>query len=92
LRENWKKWIIKKSLYDESTQQNQINRLENFITNPIVTAGVTNAIFLSCALFLDRSNYIIIPNKRWGNYDNIISRYLGAKIQSLNSLWIKNLT
>jgi aspartate/methionine/tyrosine aminotransferase len=82
LRQNWKKWIIKKSLYDESTQQKERKKLDKYVTTPIVTAGVTNAIFLSCALFLDRSNYIIIPNKRWGNYDNIVTRYLGAKIQS----------
>ena len=82
LRERWKKWIIKKSRYNEATEPQKISKLEKYITNPIVTAGVTNAIFLNCALFLNTSDYIILPNKRWGNYDNIVSKFLGAKIQS----------
>jgi aspartate/methionine/tyrosine aminotransferase len=82
LREKWKNWIIKKSLYREALEKEKISNLKKYTTIPIVTAGVTNAIFLSCALFLDKSDYIIIPNKRWGNYDNTISRFLGAKIHS----------
>jgi len=82
LRERWKNWIIKKSLYNEANDREKINKLMKYTTTPIVTAGVTNAIFLNCALFLNPSDYIILPNKRWGNYDNIVSKFLGAKIQS----------
>ena len=82
LRERWKKWIIRKSLYKETAEREKINKLGKFITNPLVTAGVTNAIFLNCALFLNPSDYIILPNKRWGNYDNIVSQFIGAKIHS----------
>ena len=82
LRERWKKWIIKKSLYNAAIDQEKIKKLEKYSTTPIVTGGVTNAIFLNCALFLNPTDYIILPNKRWGNYDNIISQFLGANIQS----------
>jgi len=82
LRKKWKQWIIKKSLYNETSQREKISKLEKYISDPIVTAGVTNAIFLNCALFLNPSEYIILPNKRWGNYDNIVSKFLGANIQS----------
>jgi len=82
LRERWKEWIIKKSLYNEATEHEKISNLKKYTTNPIVTAGVTNAIFMNCALFLNTTDSIILPNKRWGNYDNIISRFLGANIQS----------
>ncbi|MEJ2294616.1 MAG: aminotransferase class I/II-fold pyridoxal phosphate-dependent enzyme [Candidatus Lokiarchaeota archaeon] len=82
LRQRWKNWIIEKSRFNNDLEQKEISNLKKYITHPIVTAGVTNAIFLSCSLFLNPSDYIILPNKRWGNYDNIISRFLGARIQS----------
>lgn len=82
IRETWRNWIIKKSGYNEETDRDKLNRLENYITTPIITSGVTNGIFLSCSLFLNSGEYIISPNKRWGNYDNIITRNIGAKIKS----------
>ena len=82
IRETWRNWIIKKSGYNEETDSDKLNRLENYITTPIITSGVTNGIFLSCSLFLNSGEYIISPNKRWGNYDNIITRNIGAKIKS----------
>ena len=82
IRKIWKKWIIKKSLFNNKTEKEKIEKLEKYITLPIITAGVTNGIFLSCALFLNPDEFIIAPNKRWGNYDNIIIKHLGAKIKS----------
>jgi len=78
-REIWKKWIIRKS---EETENDKIARLEKYITKPIITSGVTNGIYLTCAMFLNPGEYIISPNKRWGNYDNIIVKHLGAEIKS----------
>ncbi len=80
-REIWKKWIIKKS---EETENDKITRLEKYITTPIITSGVTNGIYLTCAMFLNPGEYIISPNKRWGNYDNIIVKHLGAEIKSFD--------
>ena len=82
LRQIWKDWIIGKSLYYEKSEQEQLNKLKSYITTPIITSGVTNGIFLSCSLFLNSNEMIIAPNKRWGNYDNIIEKYIGAKIKS----------
>ena len=84
LKTHWKKWIIKKSLYNKDYELAKLNRLENFITTPIVTAGLTNGIFLCCSLLLNPGEFIISPNKRWGNYDNIIEKLLGAKIKSFD--------
>ncbi|MFW9951474.1 MAG: aminotransferase class I/II-fold pyridoxal phosphate-dependent enzyme [Candidatus Thorarchaeota archaeon] len=81
LRQVWKDWIIEKSLYNKNNQQEQLNKLINYITMPLITSGVTNGIFLSCSLFLNPEEKIIAPNKRWGNYDNIVEKYLGAKIK-----------
>ncbi|MCK4380903.1 MAG: aminotransferase class I/II-fold pyridoxal phosphate-dependent enzyme [Candidatus Lokiarchaeota archaeon] len=77
----WKDWIIKKSLYSEK-EASLLSRLEKYITTPVITGGVTNGIFQACSMFLNPSDYIIVPNKRWGNYDNIICQFIGAKTQS----------
>jgi aspartate/methionine/tyrosine aminotransferase len=80
-REIWKKWVIKKSQYDEIQDKTLIQKLEKQITTPIITAGVTNGIFQCSSLFLNPGEFIIAPNKRWGNYDNIIEKFIGAKIK-----------
>ncbi|MEE9377926.1 MAG: aminotransferase class I/II-fold pyridoxal phosphate-dependent enzyme [Candidatus Lokiarchaeia archaeon] len=80
-RKIWKDWIIKKSLYSEK-EASLLSRLEKYITTPVITGGVTNGIFQACSMFLNPSDYIIVPNKRWGNYDNIIYKFIGAKTQS----------
>ncbi|MHA2088213.1 MAG: hypothetical protein ACW972_08045, partial [Promethearchaeota archaeon] len=78
-RQIWKDWIIKKSEYDDIKETQD---LEKQITTPIITAGVTNGIFHCSSLFLNPGEFIIAPNKRWGNYDNIIKKFIGAKIKS----------
>ena len=86
LKQNWKKWIIKKSGYNIDFGQDKLNKLENYVTTPVVTTGITNGIFLCCSLFLNPGDYIISPNKRWGNYDNIVEKLIGAKIKSFDFL------
>jgi len=84
LRDLWKNWIVYKSLLNKKEDNEKLNRLKKYITTPIITTGVTNGIFLISSLLLNVNEYIITPNKRWGNYDNIIKRFLGAKIKSFN--------
>ncbi|MFX1311829.1 MAG: aminotransferase class I/II-fold pyridoxal phosphate-dependent enzyme [Promethearchaeota archaeon] len=81
-REIWKNWMIKKSLYNEESEKSLLERLEKYISHPVITAGITNGIFQSCAMFLNPDEIIIAPNKRWGNYDNIITKFIGARIKS----------
>ncbi len=82
IREIWKDWIIRKANYDKEKEKDLLLRLERYITTPVITAGVTNGIHHSCSLFLNSGEIIIAPNKRWGNYDNIIEKFIGAKIKS----------
>jgi len=82
LKAIWKNWIVKKSLTNKTVEEERLNRLESYISTPVITSGLTNGIFLCCSLFLDSGDYIISTNKRWGNYDNIIENLLGAKIKS----------
>jgi len=81
IREVWKKWIVRKSKY---TDKKNIELLETSITKPIVTQGITNGIFLCCSFLLSPGETIISPNKRWGNYDNIITKNIGANIKSFD--------
>ncbi len=81
IRETWKRWIIKKSLYSDDKEKEYIER---HITKPIVTAGITNGIFMTCSFLLNPGEFIISPNKRWGNYDNIIIKNIGARIKSFD--------
>jgi aspartate/methionine/tyrosine aminotransferase len=84
LKTVWKKWLIKKSGYNEDLEIDKLKRLDNYVTTPVVTTGITNGIFLCCTLFLNPGEFIISPNKRWGNYDNIIEKLIGAKIKSFD--------
>ena len=84
LKSLWKKWLIRKSLYNAETETVELKNLENFTTAPVVTSGLTNGIFLCCSLLLDPGEFIISPNKRWGNYDNIVEKLIGAKIKSFD--------
>ncbi|MBA7609183.1 LL-diaminopimelate aminotransferase [subsurface metagenome] len=82
LKTIWKNWIIEKSLINKTIEKERLNRLENYISTPVITSGLTNYPFFCCSLLLNSGDYIISPNKRWGNYDNIIEKLLGAKIKS----------
>jgi len=82
IREIWKNWLIKKSLYDPQKDKEKSERLEKYITLPVITSGVTNGIYLCSSLFLNPGEFIISPNKRWENYDTILKKNLNAKIKS----------
>jgi len=82
LKTIWKNWTIEKSLINKTLEKERLNRLENYISTPVITSGLTNGIFLCCSLLLNSGDYVISTNKRWGNYDNIIENLLGAKIKS----------
>ncbi|MFX0022501.1 MAG: aminotransferase class I/II-fold pyridoxal phosphate-dependent enzyme [Candidatus Hermodarchaeota archaeon] len=88
-REFWKDWIVHKSFYDKN-EEVLLSRLKKYIITPIITGGITNSIFQACSLFLNSDNSIIVPNKRWGNYDNIVSKFIGAKTESFE--FFKNST
>ncbi|MHA1194602.1 MAG: aminotransferase class I/II-fold pyridoxal phosphate-dependent enzyme [Promethearchaeota archaeon] len=84
LRTIWKEWIIKKAMVKQLLSEKEKDNLSKYITTPIVTNGVTNGIFTCATLFLDPGEFIICPNKRWINYDNIIERMIGGRIKSFN--------
>ncbi|MBY9008075.1 MAG: aminotransferase class I/II-fold pyridoxal phosphate-dependent enzyme [Candidatus Lokiarchaeota archaeon] len=82
LRKIWKDLIVRKSMYNDEIDKEKITHLKKYISNPIVTTGITNGIYLCAKLFLNSGEKIICTNKRWGNYDNIFTKNLGIDIKS----------
>ncbi|TFG24648.1 MAG: aminotransferase class I/II-fold pyridoxal phosphate-dependent enzyme [Promethearchaeota archaeon] len=82
LRLAWKDFILQKSPYSKNMEGPKYEVLDQYITLPIITNGVTNAIYSTLHMILNPNEFIIAPNKRWGNYDNIVVRLLGARIKS----------
>ncbi len=72
-RELWKQWIIAKS-------PNSID-VSNKLSTPAVTNGITMGIFAVARMFLNANEKIIVPNKRWGNYDLILTKQLGVGLE-----------
>ena len=74
LREAWKKRIQKNN-----------PSLKNTTSLPIVTNGVTQALFLAGYLFIKPGDKVIIADKHWENYDLMLENYFDAKIQTYNT-------
>lgn len=75
VRDNWKKWICCKL-------KNHNPALKSIITRPMVIPGITMGLYVLSRMFLSPGEKAVIPHKRWGNYDAIIKRNIGADIQS----------
>ncbi|MCP4764421.1 MAG: aminotransferase class I/II-fold pyridoxal phosphate-dependent enzyme, partial [archaeon] len=80
-RKHWQKWIIQKGKQEKNLPSG-ICDLTNKLTLPAVVPGITFGIYHVVKLFLTPGETIISPNKRWGNYDSVISKNCGAKISS----------
>ena len=72
-RDAWKKWILHKSGASAT-------RLEKQMLSPIIVSGITGGISLCTRMFVDPGTPIIVPDKRWENYDNIFERNVGNTI------------
>jgi aspartate/methionine/tyrosine aminotransferase len=73
-REAWKKWVLYKS-------GSQAERLGKQVMLPIVVSGITGGISLCVRMFVDPGTPIIVPDKRWENYDNIFERNVANSVE-----------
>lgn len=69
LRKVWKEQMYKKNPSLEGKN----------ISLPIVTSGLTSALSLVCSLFLDPSDFVVLPSMYWENYDLILDEQRQAK-------------
>ncbi|MHA1338493.1 MAG: aminotransferase class I/II-fold pyridoxal phosphate-dependent enzyme [Promethearchaeota archaeon] len=89
LRNHWKNWILEK--YKNTTNSITKGReIADYLTLPVIVHGITFGIFLATKLFANPGESIISPNKRWGNYDSIITRHCEVNINSFENFVEKN--
>jgi len=72
-RQAWRSWVLEK--VEPSGRD-----LEPLMSSPAVTAGITGGITVAAGLFLTPGESIILPDRYWGNYNNILVRNIGARI------------
>lgn len=49
---------------------------------PLVTSGLTHALYIVSSMFLNKNDTIIMPNMYWENYDLLFKEHSGAKIKT----------
>ncbi len=72
-RSAWREWILEKL-------KPSGNGLDALMTTPAVAPGVTGALAIVTEMFLSPGEAIILPDRYWENYDNVIVSNVGARI------------
>ncbi|MGC9326927.1 MAG: aminotransferase class I/II-fold pyridoxal phosphate-dependent enzyme, partial [Candidatus Hinthialibacter sp.] len=73
-REAWKQWLLKKAGADA-------DRIAPRLNSPYIIPGITGGISICTRLFVDPGTPIIVPDKRWENYDNVFLRNIFCDIE-----------
>ncbi len=73
-RKAWKEWLLSKAGAEKE-------RLDRQVFDPMVVPGITGAIGICTRMFVNPGDAIIVPDKRWENYDNVFLRNVGVKIE-----------
>ncbi len=72
LRKLWADWIIFKGSYFFNQALSPID-VTGKISLPVITSGITNAIYITTKPSCNSGEKIIMPNKTWENYDNMFA-------------------
>ncbi len=80
-RELWKQWIVHKGKREANMPSGPID-VSPLVTTPVICNGITNGIYITSRMFLEPGERIVCPNKRWGNYNSILSLQNELKIES----------
>jgi aspartate/methionine/tyrosine aminotransferase len=81
-RERWRCWIGMKAAGDFSRP----GPLEERLTLPIATAGVSGALAAVGHLVLDPGDPVLVPDRRWDGYDTTFGMVSGAQVVSVRLL------
>lgn len=73
-RDAWKKWLLKKA-------GGEASRIEKHLMTPMIVSGITGALSICTRMFVNPGTPVIVPDKRWENYDNIFFRNVGCEIE-----------
>ena len=75
-RERWRRWIGMKAAGDFSRP----GPLEERLTLPVATAGVSGALAAVGHLVLDPGDPVLVPDRRWDGYDTTFGLVNGGRI------------
>ena len=75
LRAAWREWILHKCA-------DARDRVEPCLTLPAVTPGVTGGIHVAAKMFVERDEVVVSPDRLWENYENIVERNIGGRIET----------
>jgi aspartate/methionine/tyrosine aminotransferase len=81
-REGWRSWIGRKAAGDFSRP----GPLEERLTLPVATAGVSGALGAVGHLFLDPGDPVLVPDRRWDGYDTTFGTLNGARVEPVRLL------
>lgn len=81
-RERWRRWIGMKAAGDFSRP----GPLEERLTLPVATVGVTGALAAVGHLVLDPGDPVLVPDRRWDGYDTTFGLVNGARVVSVRLL------
>lgn len=81
-REGWRRWIGMKAAGDFTRP----GPLEERLTFPIATAGVSGALAAVGHLVLDPGDPVLLPDRRWDGYDTTFGIVNGARVVSVRLL------
>ena len=81
-REGWRRWIGMKAAGDFSRS----GPLEERLTLPVATAGVSGALGAVGHLVLDPGDPVLVPDRRWDGYDTTFGTVNGARIEPVRLL------
>ncbi len=62
----------------EISQTNNVSGIA--VSRPVVTVGLTHALFLVAELFVDAGSVVVLPKPSWGNYFHIFQKNRGADV------------
>ncbi len=72
-RSTWRNWILEKL---KPAGRN----LDALLTSPVAAPGVTGALAIVGELFLTPGESVILPDRYWENYDNVLCANVGSRI------------
>lgn len=75
-RDGWRRWIGMKAAGDFSRP----GPLEERLTRPVATAGVSGALAAVGHLVLDPGDTVLVPDRRWDGYDTTFGMVSGARV------------
>jgi len=74
-RAAWMKYILYKA-------GDRADAIKDNLTLPMTASGITGALYIVMKMFADVDEPVVCPEKRWGNYDNVVVKNIGAKFRS----------